>query len=60
MQEITTLESAAKVDNSLFGDLLTSGEVESIRWRAQNLLDMGAFPEPDEDGEWPPYPWPLV
>ena len=59
-QEISTLTRTADVDDDLFGSLLTSEEIESIRWRAHNLLEMGAFPEPDEDGEWPAYPWPLV
>jgi len=24
------------------------------------LLEGGIFPEPDEEADWPPYPWPLI
>ena len=28
--------------------------------RADDLLTMASLPFPDEDGPYPPYPWPLV
>lgn len=40
--------------------LLSVTEIEAITLRAQILQDASTFPAPDEDGEWPPYPWPLI
>lgn len=45
------------------GDLgfyLSGDEVAATRRRATNLLAAGCFPLPDEDRDWPPYPWPLI
>ena len=39
---------------------LNHDEVEAIVRRANWLLDLGELPEPDEEADWPPYPWPLV
>ena len=41
-------------------ELLAPDELEALRRRAAGLLDEGCLPLPDEDREWPPYPWPLV
>jgi len=41
-------------------DWLSQGEVEAILHRANWLLGLGELPEPDEEADWPPYPWPLV
>jgi uncharacterized repeat protein (TIGR03843 family) len=41
-------------------DLLTPGEVAATVDRAAWLVHLGALPELVDDGEWPPYPWPLV
>ncbi len=35
-------------------------EVALTLERAAALCDAGAYPSPDEDAEWPPWPWPLV
>ena len=40
--------------------LLEPGEAEALVRRAAALVAEGRLPEPDEDREWPPYPWPLV
>ncbi len=40
--------------------LLSDEEIEVTAWRAQVLLETGVLPHPDEDGPYPPYPWPLV
>ena len=40
--------------------LLSPSEVASVQDRASWLLHLEALPELVDDGEWPPYPWPLV
>ena len=42
------------------GRYLAPGEVAAARWRARELVENGRYPVPDEDRDWPPYPWPLV
>ncbi len=42
------------------GGLLDDRELEALDGRARDLLEAGELPVPDEDREWPPYPWPLV
>jgi len=44
----------------IFGDLLAPDEVEALGRRVEALVSQGCLPLPDEDREWPPYPWPLV
>jgi uncharacterized repeat protein (TIGR03843 family) len=41
-------------------DLLTPAEVAAMQDRVSWLLHLRALPELVDDGEWPPYPWPLV
>ncbi len=40
--------------------LLRPEEVDSLMRRVEELLAAGSLPIPDEDGNWPPYPWPLI
>jgi uncharacterized repeat protein (TIGR03843 family) len=40
--------------------LLTPTECEALLARAAELAEAGTLPEPRQDGDWPPYPWPLV
>jgi uncharacterized repeat protein (TIGR03843 family) len=40
--------------------LLEPEEIDALLERVGNLLDAGRLPAPDDDREWPPYPWPLV
>ncbi len=42
------------------GSLLEPDELAALRLRAEHLVAEGMLPEPDEDRQWPPYPWPLV
>jgi hypothetical protein len=42
------------------GALLTEGEVAAMVDRASWLVHLRALPELVDDGDWPPYPWPLV
>ena len=41
-------------------ELLDDDELRAMRRRAGALAKEGTLPEPDDDGRWPPYPWPLV
>jgi len=41
-------------------ELLTPPEVAAVSDRVSWLLHLAALPELVDDGEWPPYPWPLV
>jgi hypothetical protein len=41
-------------------ELLTTAELAALEDRADWLLHLQALPELVDDGEWPPYPWPLV
>jgi uncharacterized repeat protein (TIGR03843 family) len=40
--------------------LLTPDELTAVTERASWLLHLEALPELVDDGDWPPYPWPLV
>jgi len=40
--------------------LLDDDELAAVRRRAEMLLTASRLPVPDEEGRWPPYPWPLV
>jgi uncharacterized repeat protein (TIGR03843 family) len=42
------------------GQLLSPDECEALMTRAGDLVAAGTLPEPDENRDWPPYPWPLV
>jgi hypothetical protein len=41
-------------------NLLTPPELAAMLDRVDWLLNLQALPELVDDGEWPPYPWPLV
>jgi uncharacterized repeat protein (TIGR03843 family) len=41
-------------------ELLEPGEVAATLGRISALLDADRLPELVDDGDWPPYPWPLV
>jgi uncharacterized repeat protein (TIGR03843 family) len=57
------LERLERFANGHVGNLpqwLRPHEVTRAQERARELVQYAAYPEPDEDGDWPPYPWPLV
>jgi hypothetical protein len=39
---------------------LSPHELASAQARAGALVESSEYPTPDEDRDWPPYPWPLV
>ena len=41
-------------------ELLLPEELDRTIARARQLLEEGTLPIPDEDGPYPPYPWPLI
>jgi uncharacterized repeat protein (TIGR03843 family) len=41
-------------------ELLNPREIAAMVQRARRLCTEGTLPFPDEDGPYPPYPWPLV
>lgn len=41
-------------------ELLGAEEIHALEYRIDRLLEAGELPLLDEDGGWPPYPWPLI
>ncbi len=39
---------------------LDGEELRQTQRRAGDLADSGCYPIPNDDGDWPPYPWPLI
>jgi hypothetical protein len=57
------LEPLARISQGETGNLgyiLSGEEVAATARRAHALLIASSFPTPDEDRDWPPYPWPLI
>ena len=54
------LDASAASDAAEFEELLTPDERRALVKRARLLVKAGKLPEPRDDGDWPPYPWPLV
>ena len=60
-EEVSTdLERLLAGDATRLAAMLARDELESVLVRAQRLLAAGHFPDPDPDGDYPPYPWPLI
>jgi uncharacterized repeat protein (TIGR03843 family) len=55
-----------RVDRFAQGDVgavatwLSPSEIALAQLRAHGLVENALYPEPDEDADWPPYPWPLI
>ena len=59
--DLATLERFATADPPpALCELLTPPELAAMADRAAWLVNLTALPELVDDGEWPPYPWPLV
>lgn len=54
------LQPLAEGDLGSLADYLAPDERTALVHRANQLLTGGTYPLPDEDAEWPPYPWPLI
>jgi uncharacterized repeat protein (TIGR03843 family) len=62
LDEVQTTLSAIAENGlpSALGDYLSQDELEITIARAQALVATGELPIPNEEGHWPPYPWPLI
>jgi len=57
------IDSLARFARGAGGSLarwLSPHELALTLARAAELAATGRYPEPDEDRDWPPYPWPLI
>jgi hypothetical protein len=54
------LATLTREDLAPLGPLLATEEIDAVLTRAHDLLALESYPLPDEDREWPPYPWPLI
>ena len=57
------LAELAKLSTSLpleLQELLSPAEIGSLVTRIQDLVELASLPFPNEDGDYPPYPWPLI
>jgi hypothetical protein len=41
-------------------DFLNAHELAFAQMRAHNLVESSQYPTPDDERDWPPYPWPLI
>jgi len=57
---VTSLRKLGKIPDQTVDELLDIDEIAAIRLRSRELLAHGNLPFPDEEGDWPPYPWPLI
>lgn len=58
--ERDSLTELARLTTDPFEGLLSADESREVGRRAEFLAISGVFPAPNEDGDWPPYPWPLI
>jgi hypothetical protein len=54
------LERFARGDSGELAQYLRPEELAVAQLRAQQLATAGRYPMPDEESDWPPYPWPLI
>ncbi|NNN02397.1 MAG: phosphatidylinositol kinase [Acidimicrobiaceae bacterium] len=57
---VEPLEQLAAGHVGDLGQWLDPSEIAATRARADHLVRSGVLPAPDEDRDWPPYPWPLI
>ena len=54
------IERFARGDGAALRPWLAPHEVALALNRASALVESSRYPTPDEDRDWPPYPWPLI
>jgi uncharacterized repeat protein (TIGR03843 family) len=54
------IDRFANGDTGHVGDWLNPIELALAQSRARGLVENATYPIPDEDSDWPPYPWPLI
>lgn len=57
---VEKLQRFASGETGNVGNWLNPHELALTQLRAQHLAENAYYPVPDEDAEWPPYPWPLI
>ena len=54
------IDRFANGDTGHVGEWLNPIELALAQNRAHGLVENATYPVPDEDSDWPPYPWPLI
>ncbi len=54
------IDRFANGDTGHVGDWLNPIELALAQNRAHGLVENATYPIPNEDSDWPPYPWPLI
>jgi len=54
------IDRFARGDTGHVGDWLNPIELALAQHRAHGLVENATYPVPDEESDWPPYPWPLI
>lgn len=57
---VAPLDRLARGEDGDLSFYLSADEIASTRRRAHELVAARAFPAPNEENDWPPYPWPLI
>ncbi len=57
---IERLDAFAKGDGGALVEWLSPHELALAQMRAHGLVESSSYPSPEEDRDWPPYPWPLI
>jgi hypothetical protein len=57
---IDRLDDFAKGDGGELAQWLSPHELALAQMRAHGLVESSSYPTPDENRDWPPYPWPLI
>ena len=57
---IDRLDEFAKGDGGELAQWLSPHELALAQMRAHGLVESSSYPTPDENRDWPPYPWPLI
>jgi hypothetical protein len=57
---LVRLERFGRGETGELANYLSPSELAITQIRAQQLVRSGLYPVPDEDRDWPPYPWPLI
>jgi hypothetical protein len=54
------VERFASGDCAELARLLSPSELAFAQVRARDLVQVATYPLPNEESDWPPYPWPLI
>jgi len=54
------IERFAGSESANLARLLSPSELAFAQVRAGELVQVAHYPLPNEESDWPPYPWPLI